>query len=422
MKINLSSNLKSYLGEKVFSFLKEISDFASDNNFHPYLVGGSIRDLLSGQETDLDLDLVIEPNAIDLVNLIIKEKNLYGVTFEKYGTGKIKTDLVQVDFATARTETYSHPAAHPLVSFSNIKDDLIRRDFTINALAIRLDKENFGDLIDIFDGYNDLKNKRIKILHDKSFIDDPNRIFRAVRFEDKLGFKIDSHTFNLAEKTMSSGIFDYFINDRIKTELRVGLSYPYNSIKNIGRLFDTKAIRCINPEIEKDETIKELKILKENIDYYEQTTNSKVENWLLYLCYLIAKIPSHEKFEEIQNHIHFTASEVHLSNSVKSLITHSFDKNIHRVQLYDLFRRYDEIALLALISQEKNFYLKDYVFEFITKLKACRPHLNGKDLGSLGLKGKEIGFILRALLEEIIEGNIKTKEDELIYVSKYTSN
>ncbi|MFN4152579.1 MAG: hypothetical protein ACK4IX_16680, partial [Candidatus Sericytochromatia bacterium] len=309
-----------------------------------------------------------------------------------------------------------------LVSFSNIQNDLIRRDFTINALAIRLDRDNFGDLIDIFDGYNDLKNKSIKILHDKSFTDDPNRIFRAVRFEDKLGFNIDEHTFNLAIKTMGSGIFDYFINDRIKTELRVGLSYPYNPIKNISRLFDTKAIRCINPEIEKDETIKELKILKENIDYYEQITNKKVEAWLLYICYLIAKIPSHEKFEEIQNHIHFTASEVHLSNSVKSLITHSFDKNIHRVQLYDLFKRYDEIALLALISQEKNFYLKDYVFEFITKLKACKPNLNGKDLGRSGLKGKEIGFILRALLEEIIEGNIKTKEDELIYVSKYTSN
>lgn len=422
MKINLTDNLREYLGIEVFSFLKEITDFASDNNFKAYLVGGSIRDLLSGQETDLDLDLVIEPNAIDLVNLIMKEKRLYGVTFEKYGTGKIKTDLVHVDFATPRTETYPYPASHPVVSFSNIKDDLIRRDFTINAMAVKLDRNNFGDLIDIFSGYDDLKNKEIKILHDKSFIDDPNRIFRAVRFEDKLGFEIDPHTLQLAISTMDSGIFDYFINDRIKTELRVGLSKPYNPIKNISRLFDTKAIRCLNPTLDKNETINELKLLDSNIEIYESFTGNIVERWLLYICFIIAKIPSHEKFEQIQNHIHFTSSEVHLSNSVKSLITHTFDTNFKRFELYELFNRYDDISLLSLISQKKNLFLKDFVFEYLFELKNCKPKLDGNYLRSIGLQGKEIGYVLRELLKEVIDRNITTKEEEINYVSKYISN
>ncbi|GIW21353.1 MAG: hypothetical protein KatS3mg068_0360 [Candidatus Sericytochromatia bacterium] len=186
---------------------------------------------------DIDIDIVVElnqdKNAITFAKHLSDILNCKLITHEKYGTAKLKLPFGNIDIATSRIEFYEFSASSPKVDFSTIKQDLYRRDFTINALAISLNSNNFGQILDFFNGYDDIQNKKIRILHNFSFVDDPNRIFRAVRFSRKLNFEIEEETKKIAINTMNLGRFDCFINDRIKNELKLILSNKYDPISNI---------------------------------------------------------------------------------------------------------------------------------------------------------------------------------------------
>jgi tRNA nucleotidyltransferase (CCA-adding enzyme) len=174
-----------------------------------YLVGGPVRDLML-KHPNVDLDITIEGNAIRLADSFAE---LYpGALVTRYLAFKTATvrlpDGSLIDFATARKETYVRGGAFPAVKPSVIKDDLHRRDFTINAMAISIDPETWGKLIDPFKGKADLSAKRIRVLHDKSFLDDPTRILRAARFKARLGFKIEARTLKLIKSAIKIKVLD----------------------------------------------------------------------------------------------------------------------------------------------------------------------------------------------------------------------
>ncbi|MBI3308338.1 MAG: CCA tRNA nucleotidyltransferase, partial [Candidatus Melainabacteria bacterium] len=185
-----------------FQLLIDIGDVAKKENLKAYLVGGMARDLLLGFD-NLDIDITVENNSLTLADALVKAfpNCKLSAKHDRFHTAKlifnVNGKLIPVDLASTREETYKHPAALPDVKVSELKKDLIRRDFTINALAVSLLPDNFGEVVDLFGGLNDLKNKKIKILHDKSFIDDPTRMIRAVRFAEKLDFDIEEKTQNL---------------------------------------------------------------------------------------------------------------------------------------------------------------------------------------------------------------------------------
>lgn len=203
-----------------------------------FLVGGTVRDMVLGVK-NLDLDIVVEgppdrcgdiSRAGDAIKLGEKLLEKFGgalVVHRQFGTCTLVTKKgLKIDLATARKEIYARPAALPTVEFSSLKDDLARRDFTINSMAVSINKDDFGRLIDLCGGKSDLERGIIRVMHDKSFIDDPTRIFRARRFASRLGFSIEPHTLGLMRSAVKKGMLAKLSKYRINKELAAGIIRP----------------------------------------------------------------------------------------------------------------------------------------------------------------------------------------------------
>jgi len=210
---------------KLPDILKEIGQIADKEDINAFVVGGFVRDALLGID-DKDIDIVVESNAIDFAKIIAEKFDVGNrhacslpVIHNGFKTATIEINGYRIDFATARKERYKKPAALPSITPATIREDLFRRDFTINAIAVSLNEKNFGKLVDYYHGQEDLKAKKIRVMHGKSFIDDPTRIFRAIRFQKKLGFSIEPHTQKLMIDAIDSGMIQKLKKQRIKKEL-----------------------------------------------------------------------------------------------------------------------------------------------------------------------------------------------------------
>lgn len=214
--------MQAYFPEEVLAQLKVIGEVADIHQCPLYLIGGSIRDmLLPGCSFDWDLDMMsADPRLMDVAQDLHQRWGGSFQQFEQYGTAKLRIDLLDLDFARARTEVYTEPGANPVVAFASVKKDLVRRDFTINAMAICLNAEHFGEVLDPFEGLEDLYGRRLRALHSQKFIEDPVRSWRAVRFSVALRFSLVQGTVQWIREAMGSGLFDGFVNARIVRELR----------------------------------------------------------------------------------------------------------------------------------------------------------------------------------------------------------
>lgn len=233
--------LKSIDAETLL-LLKDISKVADQNLVHAYLVGGTVRDHLLDVPTK-DLDIVVVGNAMTMAQEFAKlqDGKIHVYPAFKTATVTLRHERV-VDFASARKEKYVRPGAFPVVTFAQLKEDLFRRDFTINAMAISLNQEDWGVMQDPYEGKKDLKFKRIRILHDKSFVDDPTRILRALRFQLRFDFKIERHTLRLLQDAIRLGALNTIRPQRYKKEYDKILQEPKSS-KMIQLLHDWGAIQ-----------------------------------------------------------------------------------------------------------------------------------------------------------------------------------
>ena len=206
---NIVCLMRERLPKHILKILAQAGQVAAELGFQAYVVGGFVRDLLLRQE-NLDIDMVIEGDAIAFARIFAARYGARSRDFQKFKTAVIIfPDGFKIDVATARTEYYESPGALPIVEYSSIKMDLYRRDFTINTLAVNLNPGEFGTLLDFFGAQRDLKERRISVLHNLSFVEDPTRVFRAIRFEQRFGFSISKLTTNLittrCETTFSTG-------------------------------------------------------------------------------------------------------------------------------------------------------------------------------------------------------------------------
>ncbi len=232
-------NLLHHLKPDLKDIVHLIGEIAQQKGMKAYLVGGPVRDLFLGMDT-IDLDIAIEGNAIELADAFAA-KFLGKVTrYPAFKTATVYNPGAIVDFATARKETYSKGGAYPAVSPSNIQDDLLRRDFTINAMAIGLNPKFFGKLVDPFKGQADLKAKKIRILHDQSFVDDPTRILRAARFMARLNFKMEAKTLKTLKSALKIKVLDTIKPQRYLKDFNKILKEP-NSLMAIKILRNWKA-------------------------------------------------------------------------------------------------------------------------------------------------------------------------------------
>ncbi|MBN1622562.1 MAG: CCA tRNA nucleotidyltransferase [Endomicrobiales bacterium] len=219
---------------KLPSNLKKVGSYADILGLNAYLVGGAVRDLLMGKKS-LDWDIVVEGNPSPLIEKLKKIWRCPAKHHSKFGTFVLTfSEKRHIDFVTARKEVYPKPGILPCVIFSNLKDDLFRRDFTLNAIALGLNKKNMGTIIDYYGGLKDLKSRVLRILHKKSFRDDPTRIFRLARFSGR-GFKIEKNTKRLAVKDRN--YVNYISAERIREEILAILDEknPYNALALINK-------------------------------------------------------------------------------------------------------------------------------------------------------------------------------------------
>ena len=201
-KMNLANKIEQRLPAEMVEPIKKVAVIAGGKNLSLYLVGGIVRDLLLGQY-NFDLDLVVEGDAIGLAKEFAEKVGGKLTVHPMFNTAKLTIGKWSIDIAMARTETYAKPGALPAVKPGTLKTDLFRRDFTINAMAVCLSPDNYGGLFDLYGGLKDLNDKFIRVLHEKSFIDDATRICRAIRYEQRLGFQIEPETLKLLKRDIS---------------------------------------------------------------------------------------------------------------------------------------------------------------------------------------------------------------------------
>jgi tRNA nucleotidyltransferase (CCA-adding enzyme) len=200
-QMNLADKLEKNLPAHAVALIKQAVTLAGSKNLPLYLAGGIVRDLLLGQANSTnDLDLVVEGDAVGLAVEFVKKTGGKLSVHLMFNTAKIVLDKWTIDTAMARTEKYAQPGALPVVTPGTLKTDLFRRDFTVNAMAICLTPDNYGELIDLYGGMQDLNRRLIRVLHENSFVDDATRIWRAIRYAQRLGFQIEPATLKLLKR------------------------------------------------------------------------------------------------------------------------------------------------------------------------------------------------------------------------------
>ncbi|HQN19363.1 MAG TPA: CBS domain-containing protein, partial [Syntrophobacteraceae bacterium] len=286
---NIIGIVMEQLPKEVIRTLKDLGQLAERLHFKAYAVGGFVRDLLL-RHPNLDIDIVIEGDGIEFARAFAEEHRVRVRAHKKFNTAVlIFPNDQRVDVATARFEYYQYPAALPIVEFGSLKMDLYRRDFTINTLAIALNPNSFGYLIDFFGGQRDLKERVIRILHNLSFVEDPTRILRAIRFEQRFGFRIGKQAVALIRNAVRMGLIQKLGGRRMFHEMQLILKEEDPS-PALRRMAEFGVLAVISPKMRFDQKMEELfQRLKELISWYQLSfLDEPLERWWVYLIGLFS--------------------------------------------------------------------------------------------------------------------------------------
>lgn len=422
-KKNIIKTMRERLPERVMEFLEEAGLVADAIGVKVYAVGGFARDLILGHE-NLDMDIVVEGDGILFAKAFAERYNCRVKAHEKFGTAVIVLpDGLKIDVATSRLEYYESPAELPIVEESSIKRDLYRRDFTINTLAVRLNPSEFGDLLDFYGAQRDIKEGVIRVLHNLSFVEDPTRVFRAVRFEQRFSFKMSRHTQALIANAVKLNFFDKLSGKRLFSELVLILNEDL-PIKAINRMGELGLLRFLHPNLRLGEKEREVigNIIGTIAWYRLLFLKEKCDLWLVYLIGLIDSL----KLKEIDEFCLRLAVPGRLRDK---LVTARRTGTIAMRKLAkgglkdsDLYRLLKplQMEVLLYITARGGEAVKKEVSHYLTHLIEVKTYLTGTDLeNSFGLKpGPAFKEILADLLDTRIEGDVKTREDEVEWVRR----
>lgn len=417
---NISGILKERMPSHLYDFLKMAGEVADELKFGSYLVGGCVRDMLRGEE-NLDIDIVVEGDGIAFAKKLGEKIGAKVTTHERFGTAQVIKEDFKLDVATARTEYYEFPAALPKVETSSIKKDLYRRDFTINTLAVKLNKKDFGQLIDFFGGQRDLKDKVIRVLHNLSFIEDPTRAFRAIRFSERFGFKLTKHTENLIKSAIRMNIFEKLSGTRLYDELMLTFNET-SPIKALKRLGDYDLLRVIHPKLSFSPELESLlQSVHDTITWFDLLfLNESCDKGMLYIMALLYKLNKEER-EFALNRLSVTSrlkdkilKGLHIAQEILRKL-----KPDNPVEIYHLLMSHDIEFILFSMALTQNSEKKKAISHFLVELRNVKPLLKGNDLKNLGIPpGPEYSKILRNILDEKLMKRLHTKEEEIEFVMR----
>jgi len=444
-RLNLAEKLEKALPPERLALIRAVAEEAAAQKSPLYVVGGFVRDLLL-ERPSLDFDVVVEGDAIALARALAKCYGGKVTSHSRFGTakwliaeggttkaegGKASSFILHpssftlhpssLDFISARQEFYDRPSALPSVERGSIKLDLHRRDFTINTLALRLDGHHYGELLDPWGGLNDLKDGLVRVLHSLSFVDDPTRMLRAVRFEQRFGFHIETRTLQLMEEARSS--LEKLSGDRIRHELNLILDEAC-AADILARLAELKLLTAIHPSLPWDDGLRRPLVYGMNqpppADWGHLPDLGPVPRRLAlgYLLWLARLAPS--EVEAVAARLRFPVA---LRRNLKAASELMQDlPTLKKARPSAIFTRLEDVSLLAIYS----VYLgttgkgRQVLDSFVTRWRHLRPKTTGHDLKSRGIPpGRIYREILGRLHAAWLDGEVETEAEELALLERW---
>jgi len=424
-KRNILNFMKERLSQRLLNILKDIGRVADEIDCAAYVVGGFVRDLFLYRPNE-DIDIVIEGDGIAFAKKFAAGAGARIHAYAKFGTAVIIfPDGFKIDVASARLEYYKFPAALPIVEMSSIRLDLFRRDFTMNTLAIQLNADKFSTLIDFFSAQRDIKEKVIRVLHNLSFVEDPTRVFRALRFEQRFGFSIGKLTEGLIENAVKMDFFKRLSGRRIFTEIRLILEEE-NPTPAIVRLHDYQLLQVIHPSITLDiNLISLLNSTREVLAWHDLLfLEESYIKWAIYFMVLIQHCDQQttreicDRLELAPRYRKVLLKDRFTAESIRNRMERDLpkdDSSLHK-QLTGLSIE----MILYMMVCARSRQVKRAISHYVTKLRHVSISVTGQDLMERGLKpGPVYRDIMQAVLNTKLNGLVQTREDELAFVEKY---
>jgi len=421
---NIVSLMRERLPKKILEILRQVGAAATELKYQAYVVGGFVRDLLLRHE-NLDIDIVIEGDAIIFARLFASRFGARSREFQKFKTAVlIFPDGFKIDVATARTEYYEAPGALPIVEYSSIKMDLYRRDFTINTLALKLNPGEFGTLLDFFGAQRDLKEGRISLLHNLSFVEDPTRVFRAVRFEQRFKFRVTKLTANLINNAVRNNFFDRLSGARLFQELKLILQEE-NPIPAVARLAEFDLLKAVHPRLVYDEATRAmLEQVQAVLSWYALLyLEDRYQRWLVYFLGLVEPLSSQELADMLQGSKlspKLVGPLVQGKQAADRALPRLFHLGEpHRSQIYHLLAPLETEYLLYMMAKSRQEHSRRLLSLYFTRLKKLKPELRGRDLVALGYQpGPLIKEMLERLLEARLNEQVKSRKEEKDFIRR----
>ena len=370
-----------------------------------YLVGGSVRDALLGL-TPGDMDLSIVGDAPQFAATFADKGGGVVEAVSQFGTARVGLPAGRFDLAMSRTETYATPGALPTVKSSGIQEDLSRRDFTINAMAVDLSPSNWGDLVDPHGGFSDTARRRIQILHPGSFRDDPTRIFRAIRYEQRLGFNLDPGALSLMKRDWD--YMDLISAARVRGELEKILGDPLRA-DILAAAEDRDVLAGIDISFRVSRAA--LQAMRRNPDrdilfYLALATASLTENEALSL---VTRLEPPQEWREI----------ILSSPRYRGMSSILRNENLSPSEVVSVLGEFPLPLLEAQRALTGSTNQKSRLDQYLGILRHVRPEITGADLLGAGVpQGPEIGIMLDEVLRARMDGRVKTKAEELAFVDR----
>ncbi len=419
----LDGTMNRQLSRRVLTILRELGATGDRLDLCVYAVGGFVRDLLLATE-NLDIDVTVEGDGILFAETYAAEHGCRVKSHQKFGTAVIVfPDGFKIDVASTRLEYYASPGALPTVERSSLKMDLYRRDFTINTLAIRLNNRDFGVLVDYFSAQRDLQDKIIRVLHNLSFVEDPTRVFRALRFEQRLDFRISKHTENLIRNAVKMNFLSKLGGKRLLTELVIILKEK-EPLRAVDRMASLGLLQFIHPEMKLTSEIR--KMLEESVKIVSWFDllflDRHYEKWVIFFLVLCEDLLP-EQFRETCLRLslseHYREHLVEMRQRVGAVMETMQRRlargpEIRRSEIYCWLEGLPPEVLLYLMAKSSSESVRKCVSLYFTQLQGVRCSINGDDLKNMGVTpGPAYKKILDRVFMARLDNEALTRDDEL---------
>ncbi len=399
--MSYAERLRTALSPTDLAVVSQLARLATHRHAAIYLVGGPVRDCLLDRSV-IDLDLAVEGDAIDLARALAAEAGGTLTLHPRFGTAKwLAPDRPRsIDLATTRTETYVRPGALPDVTRGTLATDLIRRDFTVNAMALRLDGDHFGELIDLHGGERDVQAKVVRVLHPQSFVDDPTRLFRAARFEQRFHWRVAAETLALIPNALP--VIDHISGDRLRHEIELLFREPQPD-RPLRRLNEWGVLGQIDPALSFDDRVG-LRLIHPVEVFF---------GW----AYWLANLPMID-VRRIALRLNLRREDAIDLEQVAGLVAAAEPIGLAEAAsaVYRLLSPYHDRALQTALNIIEHERARSHIQRYLDDWQGVRPELDGKQLQQLGVPpGPALGRLLRELTAARLDGVVSTRQGEEDY-------